>query len=128
MHTAAPPGCAFSPATPGSRTTGPPSRSATPSWRASRPATSPWFPTRKTASRAPAMAYDIRNYASLGILWKLLLPDEQGISQVTAALESALADILEDSERGLSMRLQGPHRQASRRVRELLEAEWETAD
>jgi malonate decarboxylase gamma subunit len=43
-------------------------------------------------------------------------------------LEAALADILEDQERGLSGRLQGQHRQASRRVRELLEAQWEAAD
>jgi malonate decarboxylase gamma subunit len=82
----------------------------------------------KLAASVPPMAYDIRNFASLGLLWKLLPPEEQGIAQVTAALEAALADILEDSERGLSGRLQGPHRQASRRVRELLEAEWEDAD
>jgi malonate decarboxylase gamma subunit len=82
----------------------------------------------KLAASVPPMAYDIRNYASLGILWKLLPPGQQGLAQVTAALEAALADILEDSERGLSGRLQGPHRQASRRVRELLEAQWEAAD
>jgi malonate decarboxylase gamma subunit len=74
------------------------------------------------------MAYDIRNYASLGILWKLLPHDQQDLPQVTGALEAALADILEDRERGLSTRLQGQHRQASRRVRELLAAEWENAD
>jgi malonate decarboxylase gamma subunit len=82
----------------------------------------------KLAASVPPMAYDIRNYASLGILWKLLPPGEQDIAHVTATLEAALADILEDRERGLSARLQGQHRQASRRVRELLEAEWEGAD
>jgi malonate decarboxylase gamma subunit len=82
----------------------------------------------KLAASVPPMAYDIRNYASLGILWKLLPPAEQSLAQVTAVLEAALADILEDQERGLSGRLQGQHRQASRRVRELLEAQWEAAD
>jgi malonate decarboxylase gamma subunit len=82
----------------------------------------------KLAASVPPMAYDIRNYASLGLLWKLLPPGEQSLAQVTAVLEAALADILEDQERGLSGRLQGQHRQASRRVRELLEAQWEAAD
>jgi malonate decarboxylase gamma subunit len=82
----------------------------------------------KLAGSVPPMAYDIRNYASLGLLWKLLPQGEQDLAHVTGALEAALADILEDRERGLSGRLQGQHRQATRRVRELLEAQWEAAD
>jgi malonate decarboxylase gamma subunit len=85
------------------------------------------------ASVAP-MAYDIRSYASLGILWRTLrltnlaLPDEQDIALVHGALQAALADILDDRERDLSGRLGGDHRRASRRVRELLQTQWEAAD
>jgi malonate decarboxylase gamma subunit len=82
----------------------------------------------KLAASVPPMAYDIRNYASLGILWKVLQPGGQDPAQVVAALEAALADIHEDRERGLNKRLQGEHRQASRRVRALLESQWEAAD
>jgi malonate decarboxylase gamma subunit len=86
------------------------------------------------AQKVPPMAYDIKSYASLGIVSQVLqlanlaLPGEQDLALVHGALEAALAGILEDSERGLASRLQGQHRQASRRVRELLEREWEAAD
>lgn len=86
------------------------------------------------AASVPPMAYDIRNYASLGILWKVQQasnpdrPDGQDIAQVRSALEAALADILDDRERGLAARLTGQNRQASRRVRDLLETQWEAAD
>jgi malonate decarboxylase gamma subunit len=86
------------------------------------------------AASVPPMAYDIKNFASLGILSQVLklsnqaLPDEQDLALVHGALEAALADILNDPARDLSGRLQGRHRQASRRVRELLQAEWEAAD
>jgi malonate decarboxylase gamma subunit len=86
------------------------------------------------AAAVPPMAYDVRSFASLGILWKVLapqnlaLPGEQDVALVEGALEAALAEILEDPERDLSGRLNGPHRQASRRVRALLQAEWEDAD
>lgn len=85
------------------------------------------------AASVPPMAYDIRNYASLGLLWKTLRvsdpghPNGQDLAQVAATLEAALADILEDRTRDLSSRLQGSHRAASRRVRELLGQEWEGA-
>jgi malonate decarboxylase gamma subunit len=86
------------------------------------------------ARKVPPMAYDIGNFASLGILSQLLrltdpaLPDEHDLALVHGALEAALADILQDPERGLAGRLQGPHRAASRRVRALLETQWEAAD
>ena len=88
----------------------------------------------KLAATVPPMAYDIQSYASLGIvsqvlrLTNLALPDEPDIALVKAALEEALADILEDRERGLAVRLNGAHRQASRRVRQLLQSQWEAAD
>jgi malonate decarboxylase gamma subunit len=88
----------------------------------------------KLAASVPPMAYDIGNYASLGLLWKVLRPanpaqpGEADLALVQGTLEAALADILEDRERGLAGRLQGQHRQASRRVRDLLETQWEGAD
>jgi malonate decarboxylase gamma subunit len=81
----------------------------------------------KLAASVPPMAYDIGNYASLGLLWKVLRPDEQDLATVRESLEAALADILADPARDLSGRLQGKHRQASRRVRELLASQWEDA-
>jgi malonate decarboxylase gamma subunit len=87
----------------------------------------------KLAASVPPMAYDIKNYASLGLLWKVLQPanlaqpGEADVALVQGTLEAALRDILEDRERGLAGRLQGQHRQASRRVRDLLETQWEAA-
>jgi malonate decarboxylase gamma subunit len=88
----------------------------------------------RLAASVPPMAYDIRSYASLGILDEVLpltnlaLPDEQDIALVHGVLETALADILDDPRRGLDRRLRGEHRVASRRVRALLAAQWEDAD
>jgi len=88
----------------------------------------------KLAASVPPMAYDLRSFASLGILDQILpltnlaLPDEQDIALVHGALEAALADIEGDPRRGLERRLRGEHRGASRRVRELLAAQWEDAD
>jgi malonate decarboxylase gamma subunit len=87
----------------------------------------------KLAASVPPMAYDIRSFASLGILDEVLpltnlaLPDEQDIALVHGVLETALADILDDPRRGLERRLRGEHRGASRRVRALLAAQWEDA-
>lgn len=87
----------------------------------------------KLAASVPPMAYDVHSFASLGLLDQVLqltnlaLPDEQDIALVHGALEAALADIDTDTARDLSGRLRGQHRQASRRVRELLQAEWEDA-
>jgi len=87
----------------------------------------------RLAASVPPMAYDIKNYASLGLLWRVLqvndahAPGAQDLAAVRETLEAALADIVADRERGLSGRLHGPHRQASRRVRELLASQWEGA-
>jgi len=88
----------------------------------------------KLAATVPPMAYDIQSFASLGLLWKVLQPaslaqpSEDDIALVRNTLEEALADIQEDRERDLAGRLNGRHRQASRRVRELLQTQWEAAD
>ncbi|MDN2676524.1 biotin-independent malonate decarboxylase subunit gamma [Janthinobacterium sp. SUN033] len=81
------------------------------------------------ATIAP-MAYDVRNYATLGLLWQTLrvaqpdAPSELDLAQVCASLQAALADIRADPERGLASRLGAPHRQASARVREVLGQQW----
>jgi malonate decarboxylase gamma subunit len=81
------------------------------------------------ATIAP-MAYDIRNYATLGLLWQTLqvaqpdAPSAQDTAAVDACLQAALADIRADPERGLASRLGAPHRQASARVREVLGQQW----
>jgi malonate decarboxylase gamma subunit len=85
------------------------------------------------AASVPPMAYDIRSFASLGLLWKVLAPANAGapgiddIALVRSALEAALADIVDDAARDLSGRLDGQHRSASRRVRDMLQAQWEDA-
>ena len=76
------------------------------------------------------MAYDIRNYATLGLLWQTLhvaqpdAPSELDLVQVRASLQAALNDIRADPERGLASRLGAPHRQASAKVREVLGQQW----
>ena len=82
------------------------------------------------AVTVPPMAYDIRNYASLGLLWQILdvtqpdQPSSHDIALVEQSLQAALADIRLDAERGLASRLGAPNRQASQRVRELLRQQW----
>lgn len=82
------------------------------------------------AASVPPMAYDIRSYASLGLLWRVLdpaEPDTPGAADlvlVRAALEDALADIRASGASDLAGRLDGEHRQASRKVRQLLVEQW----
>lgn len=82
------------------------------------------------ASTIAPMAYDIGNYASLGLLWRTLrvarpdAPSSEDVAQVAASLEAALTDIRRDSGRDLSSRLGAPHRQASARAREVLGQQW----
>ena len=76
------------------------------------------------------MAYDIRNYATLGLLWQTLqvaqpdAPSSGDVAQVRASLQAALSDIRADPQRDLSSRLGAPHRQASAKVREVLGQQW----
>ena len=81
------------------------------------------------ATIAP-MAYDIKNYATLGLLWQTLqvaqpdAPSAQDTAAVEACLQAALADIRADPLPDLSSRLGAPHRQASAKVREVLGQQW----
>jgi malonate decarboxylase gamma subunit len=85
------------------------------------------------AASVPPMAYDIGSYASLGLLWKVLAPADADVpgaadlALVRGALEAALADIMQDEARDLSGRFDGQHRSASRRVRAMLQTQWEAA-
>lgn len=82
------------------------------------------------AESVPPMAYDIANFASLGLLWRLLrvndpdAPDAADLDTVQSALSAALADIGADPSRGLAGRLGAAPRQASLIVREHLRAQW----
>jgi malonate decarboxylase gamma subunit len=82
------------------------------------------------AATVPPMAYDIVNYASLGMLWRTLDvddPDRPGtdeVNEVLATLEQALADIDMDPDRSLQNRLGAPNRAASGRVRDQLRRQW----
>lgn len=82
------------------------------------------------AASVPPMAYDIANYATLGLLWKLLpvqqpaRPAAEDLAQVREALEAALADIRADPSRDLRSRLGGENRQASSAVRGKLAQQW----
>ncbi|MFM0049641.1 biotin-independent malonate decarboxylase subunit gamma [Caballeronia grimmiae] len=81
-------------------------------------------------AHVPPMAYDIDNFASLGLLWKLLSPANADApaaadqSMVETALKAALDDIRADSSRGLESRLGSPHRAASATVRHKLREAW----
>lgn len=84
------------------------------------------------AAQVPPMAYDIQNYASLGLLWRLLsvsnadAPSVADVDEVKRAILEALADIASSSDRGLVGRLDAENRSASRKVREIMHAQWRT--
>ena len=46
------------------------------------------------------------------------------VAEVMHCLQAALVDILSEPQVDLQGRLVGPHRQASRKVREMLRAQW----
>jgi malonate decarboxylase gamma subunit len=81
-------------------------------------------------ARVPPMAYDIDNYASLGLLWKLLsvtnadAPTSADQTTVEKALQVAFDDIRNDPSRGLESRLGSEHRAASATVRRKLREQW----
>lgn len=82
------------------------------------------------AASVPPMAYDIGNYAKLGLLWRLLrvsdpeAPSAADIEQVRNSLEAALTDIRDDATPDLSGRLRAPFRRASAEVRARLREQW----
>lgn len=83
------------------------------------------------AATVPPMAYDIDNYASLGLLWRTIAvqaadaPTDDDVRTVQRHLGEALADIDADPHRDLRGRLQGQNRGATRRVRECLAGQWQ---
>ena len=82
------------------------------------------------AETVPPMAYDIKNFDSLGLLTSCLsvtnpdAPDQPTLTRVTQVLLAELASVRADPQTDLSCRLKAPHRGASARVRELLRAQW----
>jgi len=83
----------------------------------------------KLAASIPPMAYDIENFASLGLLWETLSvsqieqPTAQDLTQVQDVLSSAIKDV-QATGSDLRSRLGASNRQASSQVRELLRAQW----
>ena len=82
----------------------------------------------KLAASVPPMAYDIGNYATLGLLSSLLdiaNPDAPAADDV-ARVKTTLAQAIDDTRRmpGRGSRLAAPNRQSSARVRERLRASW----
>lgn len=82
------------------------------------------------AATVPPMAYDIDNYASLGLLWRTIAvenaasPTAGDVEVVMRHLHDALADIDADPQCDLRSRQHGEHRGATRRVRALLASQW----
>ncbi|HEX8596482.1 MAG TPA: biotin-independent malonate decarboxylase subunit gamma [Pseudomonas sp.] len=83
----------------------------------------------KLAASIPPMAYDIENFASLGLLWETLSvsqieqPTTDDLTQVQDMLSSAIKDV-QATGNDLRSRLGASNRQASAKVRELLRAQW----
>ena len=83
------------------------------------------------ASTVPPMAYDIENFATLGILWRLIDVESAGAPVAADAhlardtILSALADIRRDPTPGLQGRLGGANRKASAEVRACLSRQWQ---
>ncbi|CAG9168588.1 hypothetical protein LMG23992_01205 [Cupriavidus laharis] len=83
------------------------------------------------AATVPPMAYDIGNFATLGILWRLIdvasadAPEPADIHMARDAILATLADIRRDGARDLAGRRNGENRQASRRVRDCLLRQWQ---
>lgn len=82
----------------------------------------------KLASTIPPMAYDISNYATLGILSALLdisnpdAPDENDMLLVSRSLCDAITDAQHDPS--LKCRLGAKNRRSSQLVRDLMRASW----
>ncbi|WP_271410078.1 biotin-independent malonate decarboxylase subunit gamma [Pseudomonas sp. Q1-7] len=80
------------------------------------------------AAKVPAMAYDLENFASLGLLWERVTvgdaeqPGDADFTRVRDVLVRAVVDIGDSTD--LSGRLGAENRAASSRVRERLRAQW----
>ena len=82
----------------------------------------------KQAATIPPMAYDVSNYATLGLLSALLdinnpdAPDEGDLSLVSRTLRDAIADARKDTS--LKCRLGAENRRSSQLVRDRMRASW----
>lgn len=82
----------------------------------------------KLAATIPPMAYDISNYATLGLLSSLLdisnpdAPSDNDLAQVKTTLQQAISDARQDTT--LKNRLGADNRRSSALVRERMRASW----
>jgi malonate decarboxylase gamma subunit len=82
----------------------------------------------KLAATIPPMAYDISNYATLGLLENLLdisnpdAPTDSDLAQVKTSLQQAISDARQDAT--LKSRLGADNRRSSALVRERMRASW----
>ena len=82
----------------------------------------------KLAATIPPMAYDISNYATLGLLSNLLdisnpdAPSDNDLAQVKTTLQQAISDARQDTT--LKNRLGADNRRSSALVRERMRASW----
>ena len=82
----------------------------------------------KLAATIPPMAYDISNYATLGMLSSLLdisnpdAPSADDLTQVNSTLQQAIQDARQDNT--LKNRLGADNRRSSSLVRERMRASW----
>ena len=82
----------------------------------------------KLAATIPPMAYDVSNYATLGLLSALLdinnpdAPDDHDLSLVSNTLRDAIADARTDTS--LKCRLGAENRRSSQLVRDRMRASW----
>ena len=82
----------------------------------------------KLAATIPPMAYDISNYATLGLLSNLLdisnpdAPSDNDLAQVKTILQQAISDARQDTT--LKNRLGADNRRSSALVRERMRASW----
>lgn len=83
----------------------------------------------KFASSVPPMAYDIKNYATLGLLEDLVQvesadePSEADVKKVEAVIQKAIEEARK-APRTLENRLGSPNRAATVKVREMMKAQW----
>ena len=84
------------------------------------------------AKTIPPMAYDLKSFATLGLIEKFIdvssadAPSSKDIELVQILLADAVESLKGDTQ--ITKRLQGENRGASRRVRELLRAQWKKAE
>lgn len=82
----------------------------------------------KLAATIPPMAYDVNNFATLGLLSDLLnvadpdAPSDADVAMVEIALQKAIGDARQDP--GLKNRLGASNRHSSSLVRERMRASW----